>query len=534
MEEVLAAASGQLFLERARATSPSFRVTAENAGAVAAICWRLAGLPLALELAAAKVRLLDPAALLARMDQAMSVAWARDLPERQRTMRAALDWSYQLLSHSQRSLFRRLSVFVGGFSLEAAEAVVGSAEPEEVLGLLDGLVEQSLVQVQANGLVGEARYEMLEPIRQFGLEALEQSDGVRGIEVAHAKYFLALAEQAARGTWGSAQAAWFDRIELESGNMHAALSWTLEAEEVELAGSLCWALWLFWWARGYQPEGRRWSEALLARALPSEVRMRVLLAAATVHYAESDYEKAEERWREGLAMSEREADALAEGVARAGLGLVWMARGDIEAATTHFHEALPLLQAREDPLASLVHVWLGATSLARGDAEQAERDIRKGLDAARTRGDTFCTYIALYNLAQLALAGNDVSLAVRTLDEGIRLSAQVKDQANLAHFVDSLAVANALSGRPERAAVLLGSSEGLLWEVGAPVYNFYNPDPELRKRVSNATASCLGEAVFEEARKRGRQMSFEQAVEYALHVREPDRAARLDSDGSHV
>jgi predicted ATPase len=172
--------SGRLFLERARAASPSFALTPEHAGTVATICWRLGGLPLALELVAAKVRVLEPAALLPRLDKALSMAWARDLPERQRTMRATLDWSHELLSEPERRLFRTLAVFAGGFTLEAAEAVGAevvelSEEPAEVLGLLEALVEHSLVVVQPREADGETRYGMLELVRQYALEKLEDS-----------------------------------------------------------------------------------------------------------------------------------------------------------------------------------------------------------------------------------------------------------------------------------------------------------------------------------------------------------------------
>jgi len=216
-DEVLRTPSGQLFLERAQAASPSFALTTENAGTVAAICWRLGGLPLALELAAAKVRLLEPVALLPRLDQALSMAWARDLPERQRTMRATLDWSHELLSEPERKLFRRLAVFAGGFTLEAAETVGGSEKPEAVLGLLGALVEQSLVQVQPRKAEGETRYGMLEPVRQYAQETLEEGGEVGPVSHIHASFFLALAERAQPELMGERQVEWMERLEQENG-----------------------------------------------------------------------------------------------------------------------------------------------------------------------------------------------------------------------------------------------------------------------------------------------------------------------------
>ena len=230
-DEVLAAPSGRLFLERARAVSPGFAITEENAADVAQICWRLDGIPLALELAAAKVRFLAPASLLSRLDRAFSGAWARDLPERQRTMRAALDWSNGLLTERERSLFRRLSVFAGGFTLEAAETVgaetdaAGRFVAEDPLNLLGRLAEQSLVTAEhppgADG--GELRYGMLEPVRQYAKEKLEDAGDAEDTRQRHAEFFLGLAERAAPELTRSEQAAWLERLGREHDNLRAAL-----------------------------------------------------------------------------------------------------------------------------------------------------------------------------------------------------------------------------------------------------------------------------------------------------------------------
>ena len=514
--EVLASPAGTLFVERAQATSPVFRLTRENASSVAAICWRLAGLPLALELAAAKARFLDPEALLSRLDEALAGSWARDLPERQRTMRATLDWSYDLLEAPEQRLFRRLTVFSGGFTLEAAEAV--GTHPDDggdgVLSLLGALVEQSLIQAEPTS--SGTRYGMLEPVRQYAREKLEQGGELDDAARRHAGFFLGLAERAAPRLWGSEQGGSLEALEQENGNLRAAIAWSLGVGEAGDAARLCWALWLFWWARGHHREGRRWSEAALRGDPPPAWRARVLPVAAAMCYAQNDHETAEERWRAGLDVSRREGDALAEGYARSGLGLARMARGDHEAAAASFGEALGLLEGCGDPLISLVHVWLGTTSLLRGDAARAEREIEEGLRSARTRGDTLCTYVALYNLAQLSLVRGDLALATDALEEGVGLSGHNKDRANLAHFLEALSAVAALRGEAKRSAVLIGAAEGSLREVGAPVYNFYNPDPSLVERASAGARDALGDAAFEDLRERGRAMTFDEAVGHAL------------------
>lgn len=520
-EEVLRAPSGRLFLERARAASPSFVLTTENAHSVAAICWRLAGLPLALELAAAKVRLLEPAALLSRLDQALSIAWARDLPERQRTMRAALDWSYELLSEPERRLFCRLSVFAGGFTLEAIETVGASENSEEVLGLLGALVEQSLVMVQQPKAGSEVRYAMLEPVRQYALNKLEESGDAGEAHRKHAEYFVELAERAEPELQGAYEVEWLERLESENDNLRVAFSWYLGANgDAQIAARLGWALRDFIWVRGYHREGRRWAEATLEHELPDALRARALHLAAMTAYIQGDYTTAAEQWEEVMRLSRGVGEMLVEAHAVACTGLVAMANQDHEAAASRLQEAIALFErCEEDHVAqnlSSLRAFLGTTLLARGEAEQAERAFEEALALARRLRHPAIIQIPLYYLAQSALTRRDLREAASMLLEGIELSGQTKDKASLAHLLESFATVMALSEGAERSAVLLGAAEGLLEEVGARVYNQYMPDRSLQERAVAQARDVLGEAAFEEARERGREMNFEQAVEYAL------------------
>ncbi len=515
--------SGKLFLERARAVSSSFEITAENAAAVATICWRLAGLPLALELAAAKTRFLDPAALVPRLDQALSAAWARDLPERQRTMRATLDWSYDLLDAPEQRLFRRLSAFVGGFSLEAAEAVGENDFSRETLEHLGTLVEQSLVFVEAGD--GETRYGMLEPVRQYARAKLGEGKEAADTLRSHNAYYLVLAEQAFSELWGPRQGEWLDRLERENGNLRAAIAWALEAEEAEVAARLCWSLWLFWWVRAHHREGRGLAEAALERDLLYPLKARVSLTAATMSYTLADYPAAKEYWEEALRYSRQAGDTLAEAYSWAGTGLIEIVRPDYEEAARRMEKALDLFdEYEEDSISSLTRTWLGTTLLARGDLAGAERRFGEGLDSARRRQDPLCTYLALYNLAQLALARNDLATAAGTLEEGIRLSGWTKDRANLAHFLEALAAVSSLRHEARHSAVLLGAAETSLREVGALVYNYYVTDPSLRERTLSEAREALGESAFEEARAQGETMTFDDAVRYALGNDDPPRS----------
>ena len=514
-DEVLNAPSGRLFLERAQAVFPGFRLTPENAGAVAAICWRLAGLPLALELAAVKTRFLEPAALLPRLDGALSTAWARDLPQRQRTMRAALDWSYDLLSKPEQELFRKLSV-LSGFSLEAAETL-GADVPGELLDHLEALTEQSLVYVVTGAAGVGTRYGMLEPVRQYAREKLWESGEAEDVLRRHAAFFLKLAEEAEPQLRGPRQVEWLERLESESPNYRALMARALEAGEAESAARIGWGLHSFWWIRGYHQEGRRWMEAALKHELSPALRAKALHAAATAAFAQSDYPAAEEHWREALHLSRREGDVLAEGNAWAGVGLVEMVHSDYEAAATSVRAGAALFERHgEDYLASILRVFLGTTLLAQGESERAERMFEEVLATARRLKVPSLNYIVLYNSAQSALARGDRERATRMLQEGIEWSERTKDRANLAYFLEALAAVSALEGEAERSALLIGAAQRAQREVGASVYNFFRPDPSLRERAVAEAREQLGEPGFEEALERGRGMTFEQTITYAF------------------
>jgi predicted ATPase len=516
-DEIVGTPSGRLFVERARAASPSFELTPQNASAVGAICWRLAGLPLALELAAAKVRLLDPAALLPRLDQALSTAWARDLPERQRTMHATLDWSHNLLSGPERGLLRRVSVFAGGFTLEAAEAVGASENQEEGLGLLGALVEQSLVQVEPPTTSSEARYGMLEPVRQYAQEMLEESGEATTVSHRHASFFLALAERAQPELMAEGQVEWLDRLEQENDNLRTAIDWALEAGHAETAARMGWALWQFWWVRGYQREGRRWMDAALRSELPASVRARALVAAATLAFSSGDHERCERYAEESLALSPRVGDKLQAAWARTGLGIVAMTKTDPGSATPHLDEALQSFrELGADFGVARVTTCLGMVALMRGEEHQATPMFEEGLMVARRIGDRTSAYVTIFNLALMALYRGDHDDAEALLEEGVILSEQTRDRANVAYCLQGLATVAGARGAPERCARLVGAAEELLEAVGAPVYNYYDPDPSLHERTISDALSRLGEEHFERTREEGRAMTLEQAVECAL------------------
>src|SRR5215208_8121308 len=275
----------RLFVDRARLRLPDFELTEKNAGAVARVCRKLGGIPLAIELATARMGALAVEQVAQRLETSLDVlkGASRTALPRQQTLRATLDWSYELLSQPERKLYGRLSVFTGGFSLEAAEAVgaTDDIEQHEVLESLLSLVDKSLVVAEAAN-EGRMRYRMLEPVRQYGLERLEMSGEVQEVRRRHAGYFLALAEEAEPRLRGPEQAAWFERLDAENDNLRGALSWLLEQGEGVLALRLSGALGEFWHVRGHLEEGRRWLEATLARGDDAPARIKALLHAGWI------------------------------------------------------------------------------------------------------------------------------------------------------------------------------------------------------------------------------------------------------------
>jgi predicted ATPase len=389
-KEVLDSPSGRLFVERARAAAPTFSLKGENAGAVAVIGWRLAGLPLALELAA-KVRFLSPPHLLARLDQALSAGGARDLPYRQRTVRATLDWSYALLSEPEKDLFARLSVFAGGFTLEAAEAVGGdeASGDEGVLLLPGSLVEQSMVAAEPDEEGDGIRYKMLEPVRQYALERLKQSGKAEEARRQHAGYYLALAEQPGPGLKGPDQVSWLKRLETELDNLRAAMGWAIDHGEVEAVARMAFASWIFWWLRGHLDEGRRWMEKALAREpdIPESARARLLLVAETLAQGRSDREPARVFLEESLALFRQLEDEEGAAYALAATGLVDVGQKRYERGLVLMEESIDrFLEIGEKWAPSPMLGFAAAASLSQDDISRARQLAEKGLSLAREVG----------------------------------------------------------------------------------------------------------------------------------------------------
>jgi predicted ATPase/DNA-binding CsgD family transcriptional regulator len=519
----------ELFVERARLRAPDFELTPENVGSVADICRQLDGIPLAIELATARLGVLSVEQISGRLDDSLGFLTAGDrtTTPRHRTLGATLDWSHELLSEEEKALFRRLSVFVGGWTLEAAEAV-GEEPPAEagrsgssppVLDLLSSLADKSLVVTE--GDAGDTlRYRMLEPVRQYALERLGQGAEAEEARRRHAAFFVDLAEEARPNLRAGPQVRWLRRLEKENGNLRGALSWVLSTDDVSTAARLGWALYMFWWIRNYQLEGRRWTEPVFLRRseLPPPLRIRAIVVYGAMVYGHGDVEVLYQLSGE-LAEISREigGDALADANAHLGYGIVALHRGDFEAAREHQEEALPLFrEAGENGLAAQTYTFFGMASLLEGDHEGARRKFEDGLALGRSLGDRMSICIALFSLAQLALADGDHDAAARLFAEGIAPSRESGDRGNIAHILEALGIVAGARGEALRAARLLGASEALISVIGLRGHPYYRPDRDLYERVRTEVRAGLGEAAYETALDEGRNMPTEQAVAYAL------------------
>ena len=431
-------------------------------------------------------------------------------------MRTALDWSYGLLTAEQQRLFTVLGAFRGGADLPTVEEVASSGDDlpiERVLTLLEELMEQSLVHTR-QAADGSLRFAMLEPVAQYA-RSLLVGDRAAWIGRAHAAAYLGLTEQAAIGYERADQVIWLGLVEADEANVLVAIERSLDLGEPDTAGRITWAMWLYWWMRGRFTIGRRMAELCLAADLSPEVRPRVRLTAATMSYAGGDHPAAAEHWRvaDALAVEMGNPELICK--ARAGTGLAALTLADLPLAQQRFRASLPYgEQAGEDGIwmRSLTHVWLGTTMLLQGDPGSAVDEIGRGLELAQARGDRLSTYLALLKLAQAALAVDDDATARRHVEEGIALSGQTRDLANLAFLLETLAVIESRAGDHHRVAVMLGAAGGLRETVRSTVFSYYQPDEALRTSAEQSAREALGDAAYDEAVRSGRDLGPHEIV----------------------
>ena len=509
--------SVSLFVERARAVRPDFQLVPENALAVAGICSRLDGLPLAIELAAVRVNVLSPQAMLPRLDErlALLTSGPRSFPERQRTLRGAIDWSYQLLDEPGQRLFAELATFLGGGSLEAIEAVCESAPGGSVLDLLGALVDDSLLRrTETPG--GEVRFQMLETIREYAKERLDAEPDADEVRRRHARFFLTLATSAEPHLVGADQREWLDRCDREHDNIRAALKWSIDAGEVSAGQEAAGALWRFWHQRGHLAEGRQKLEHLLhapGGAGHTPQRLKALIGAGGLAYWQNDYPATERFYSEALEIATELNDprSIAEGLFN--LSFLDRIRGDEEEGMVKLRRVREMATSIGDRQLAADSLWLlGNRELQRDRPKEGLPMVEEALGIYRELGNLFATADSLSGLGSFYRRVGDAEAATAAQREALEMFVEVGNPTGIAMVLEEMAMIETMEGRHERALRLAGAASALKDEIGGGA-----PAELMRSGESRDESSrSLDQQAADRAWAEGREMGMDKAVAYAL------------------
>jgi predicted ATPase/transcriptional regulator with XRE-family HTH domain len=559
----------ELFVQRARDVKPDFAVNDENVTVVVEICRRLDGLPLAIELAAARSKIFSPTALLARLGSRLTflTAGARDAPARQQTLRATIEWSYALLDAHEQSLFRRLAVFVGGFTLQTTVAVcsvtqsIPSAPNGDVAVRVESLMDKSMVR--ADPTRDEPRFFMLETLREYALERLVESGEAETVQRQHAQFFLALAEEAEPQLFFTRRAYWLERLEREHDNLRAALRWFTDQQAVEGGLRLGSALCSFWEARGFLTEGRRWMTDLLALAAArprTAARAKALLGAGNLAQAQGDNVSAETLLTESLAIGREVGDSESIAWSQYRLGAITGMRRQDAQSIGYLEESLALFRAIGNQRgAAWSLAGQGFHRHVMGDATAAGRLLEESVAIARKIRDTYGIAYALHLLAQVRERQGDLATARAYEEESLAVWRELRDPRNMAFTI--VVLGRLAFGQGDHAAARAVWNEGLAiaaklhdpWCIGCFLGSFValaaaQQQPAQALRLAAATdvtfqmagtplppatgglvergraqaIQAVDAATQAAARAEGQAMTLDQAVAYALEEALPE------------
>jgi predicted ATPase/class 3 adenylate cyclase len=532
----------QLFVERARAAKPNFALTPQNASTIAEICAQLDGLPLAIELAAARVQLLPPDALLDRLSltydqrQTLLAGAGADRPERHQTLRSAIDWSYGLLKPWEQRMFRRLAAFSGGFTLEAAEAIC-STDPELSVQVLDGvasLIDKSLLR-QAEEVAREPRYRMLETLREYALVQLQAVGELDATFASVTDFLVVLAERAEPELTGPDQVLWLDRLESEHDNIRAALQWCSVPATIDTMLRLAGALWRFWSTRGYVGEGLRWLDMAVANPYASASRelAKALNGAANLAREQGDYARAEALHTRSLSLSREQLDRHGTAEALNNLGLIALYQGQHDAAQRYCDEGLALFRETGDQggVAAALNN-LGNVARERGDSGRAAALHKESLALRRMLGDKRGIALSLNNLANVVLNQGDYWRAAGLHQESLALRRELGDRAGVATSLNNLGNVARVQGDARAARAYYEESLSVRRELGdkrrvaAALINLGIVERELGQR--DRAATLLKESLTLR-RELGDQPGVQAALDNlrTLALNQSDHAARI-------
>jgi len=505
----------RLFLSRARAVRPQLADDASVVSSVADICRDLDGLPLAIELAAARAKALSLDDIAVRLADRFRflVSWRRLTPARHRTLREAMDWSYDLLSDDEKHLLARLSVFAGGFTLDAAASTCLDGDSGRAVDPIARLVDASLVVAEERG--GATRYRLLETVRQYAAERLEETGGVDEVRDRHAEWFLTLAEEAEPQLSGDEQTRWFATLDAEADNLRSALAYLSARGRSETQLRLTIALSRFWYVRGHLAEARQWLEQAIADGDDHDpaLRRRAFTAAAAVALLQGEY-GASTAFAEQALVAARGTDdrrLVANGLSN--LGAIVLAAGDHERAAAVLEEAVALARDVGDTrIAALAINNLGDLALTVGDYARAEPLFEESLALLRARGDTSNISRSLFNLGAVALQSDRLEDAAPRFHESLTLAEEAGDKEDLAWCLEGVAALAAANGSGEGAAVLLGAAGALLESMGAAFKPF---ERRLHDETEAGARGLCGSPRFEAEAKNGAALELAEALAYA-------------------
>jgi predicted ATPase/class 3 adenylate cyclase len=507
----------RLFIERAVAVRPDFQATNENAPAIAGICERVDGLPLAIELAAARVKLFSPQALLSRLEKSLSAlgSGARDAPARQQTLRGAILWSYDMLDAGSRRLLARFSVFARGGNLDQVEPVCGPAEGvgRDIVDSLDQLADQSLLRRMPD--FDEPRFLMLQTIRDFAAEKLEESGEAHLVRDRHLKAFIALAQQAQPHLFGPQRKEWLDRLEEDHDNFRAALEWAVATGNAQEAMSLSGAFWRFWQMRGHIHEGRARLGPILSLPnsgdFPKE-RLAALEAAGGLAYWQADMEGAQRFYDECLALTRKVGDkpAIANAIYNSAFPML-VNRTNVPRAKELLEEALPLFRELSDDGGVARTLWgLGNAGYFGDDFAAAKPPLEEAQGLFRRLDDRFMLAWSTHTLGLVALATGNVDLGKRWFSEALRLFVEAKDLSGIILQLDNLSVIARSEGDPVRGTRLAAAAVALQTSTGTGLGGL------LSQREGRTGREGLTETAAATAWAEGQRLTLDEAIAYAL------------------
>ncbi len=510
----------KLFLDRVERHQQHVAVTSDNAEAICTICQRLEGVPLALELAAARTTVLTLPQLASRLDNALEVltAGSRVVATRQQTLTATLDWSYHLLEHPEQILLRRLAVFAGGWTLEMAESICSdSALPRaSILEILGQLANKSLILSNLSGPA--ARYRFLEPIRQYAMALSDASGETSVLRDRHARYFVSFLESIEPELTGPGQADWFDRIELEHDNVRAALHWLIQQDDAERALRIEAVVWRFWGIRWHSSEGLSWIEDTLSLrgAARTLSRARAATGAGELARRILDFDRAIALLEEALDISRSLNDPFGIAWSLAYLANALGMAERFDESRARARESLPLFRELDDKLGQARTLnTLAEDARLTGDYATAATYYREALGLDRQLGDEQGMAIRLHNLGYVGLHDGDVSQAVRSFGDGYALSQKLGYQSGSLSFLEGMAASASAAGLPELSARLYGAWQAHSVAPGAE-FKLHPPDQAEFDRYTERAATTIGRVTFDRAWRSGGLLSFTQAIAEAL------------------